>query len=69
VATGRTITVGVPDRKAGWALSHYLVAQSGRLGIRRVTYAGRAWTLGETWAAVEGRTPGRVRIDLAGPGS
>ncbi|WP_217645183.1 hypothetical protein [Nocardioides terrae] len=67
VANGRTVTVGVPDRTTGWALAHYVVAQAGRLGIRRVSYAGRAWALDETWKQEDGRAAGRVRIDLAGP--
>ncbi|MDH2415000.1 hypothetical protein [Nocardioides sp. CER19] len=65
--TGRTITVGVPSRAAGWALAHYLVAQGDRLGIRRVTYAGQAWSGDTEWAPVGARTAGRVKIDLAGP--
>jgi len=69
VANGRTVTVGVPGRTTGWALAQYLVAQAGRLGIRRVSYAGRAWALDEKWERVEGRVAGRVRVDLAGPKS
>jgi hypothetical protein len=69
VPNGRTITVGVPDRATGWALAHYLVAQSGRLGIRRVTYARRAWSLEEKWQQVDGKAAGRVRIDVAAPKS
>jgi hypothetical protein len=65
VVTGRTLTVGVADRKRGWALSQYLVAQAGRLGIRRVAYAGRAWSGEEKWAAVDSTIDRQVRIDLA----
>jgi hypothetical protein len=67
VANGRTLTVGVPDRSTGWALAQYLVAQSGRLGIRRITYAGRVWARTTHWTPATGRTGGRVRVDLAAP--
>jgi hypothetical protein len=67
VTTGRTVTVGVPDRTTGWALAHYLVGQAGRLGIRRVTYAGHVWARDTSWQRVDSRTAGRVKIDLAGP--
>lgn len=66
VVNGRLITVGVRSRTTGWALAHYLVAQAGRLGIRRVTYAGRAWSAGTEWKRVDARTAGRVKVDLAG---
>ena len=66
VVNGRAITVSTRDRATGWALAQYLVAQAGRLGIRRVTYAGHAWS-GETeWVRVDSHTAGRVRVDLAG---
>jgi hypothetical protein len=67
VVTGRTVTVGVPDRASGWALAHYLVAQAGRLGIRRVVYAGRVWARTSQWTPAAGGTGGRVKVDLAGP--
>jgi hypothetical protein len=69
VVTGRTVTVGVPARATGWALAQYLVAQAGRLGIRRATYAGRVWARTTHWTTVRGGTGGRVKVDLAGPGS
>jgi hypothetical protein len=69
VVNGRTITVGTPNRTTGWALAQYLVAQAGRLGIRRVTYAGRTWSGDTEWAQVDARAAGRVKVDLAGPAS
>lgn len=65
VVTGRTVTVGVPDRDVGWALAHYLVGQAQRLGIRRVAYAGRAWSGEERWTTTGTDVASRVRIDLA----
>src|SRR4051812_26532445 len=67
VVNGRALTVGVPNRAAGWALAHYLVAQAGRLGVRRVAYAGRVWAQTTHWTRATGGTGGRVRVDLAGP--
>jgi hypothetical protein len=65
VVNGRTITVSTPNRTTGWALAQYLVAQSGRLGIRRVTYAGRVWSGDTEWTPIDARTAGRVKVDLA----
>jgi hypothetical protein len=69
VVNGRTITVGTPNRTTGWAVAQYLVAQAGRLGIRRVTYAGRTWSGDTEWTRVEAHTAGRVKVDLAAPTS
>jgi hypothetical protein len=67
VVTGRTVTVGVPSRSRGWALAQYLVGQASRLGIRRVSYAGRVWAQDTHWQRAHGGTGGRVKVDLAGP--
>lgn len=66
VVTGRTLTVGVPGRATGWALAHYLVAQSQRLGIRRVSYAGQVWAKDEKWTRSGSSVARQVRVDLAG---
>jgi hypothetical protein len=65
VVTGRTLTVGVPNRATGWALAHYLVAQSDRLGIRRVAFTGRLWAGEETWTTADVTVGRQVRIELA----
>ncbi|GAB7005119.1 hypothetical protein JCM18899A_25920 [Nocardioides sp. AN3] len=66
VVNGRTLTVGVPGRATGWALAQYLVGEAGRLGIRRVSYAGRVWSGDTIWKTADTHTAGRVKIDLAG---
>jgi hypothetical protein len=65
VVTGRTITVAVPRRSTGWAVAHYLVAQASRLGIRRVTYGGRAWTGRARWQDADAPVRRQLRIDVA----
>jgi hypothetical protein len=39
--------VSADNRRRGWAMAHYLVAQADRLGIRTVIYDGRIWTAGD----------------------
>jgi hypothetical protein len=69
VVTGRVVTVGVARRTTGWALAHYLVAQADRLGIRRISYAGRVWTAGadsgDGWVAADTTVTRQVRVDVA----
>lgn len=65
VVTGSTLTVGVPGRRTGWALAHYLVAQADRLGVRRVEYAGRAWDGDTGWARDDSTLRRQVRVDVA----
>ncbi|MFR9798490.1 heavy metal transporter [Streptomyces sp. MS06] len=57
-ASGRTVTVPVPERadgsaarprqERGWQLAHWAVANSSALHIERVRYAGREWVAGGT---------------------
>ncbi|WP_326728597.1 heavy metal transporter [Streptomyces phaeochromogenes] len=71
----RTVTVTVPktpaaqggERRRGWALAHWAVANSSALHVERVSYAGRAWTAGSTrseWRDDSGawNSTGEVRI-------
>lgn len=56
----RTVIVPVPkaavggdggaagERRRGWALAHWAVANSSALHVERVSYAGRVWTAGRT---------------------
>jgi hypothetical protein len=45
-------TVRVPG--AGWQTTAWFVANADRLGIDRVTYAGRMWTRSDGWQRVRG---------------
>ncbi len=65
VIAGRAVTITVPGPRLGWALAQYLVAQADRLGIRRVSFGGYAWSGEEQWADADTlvRT---VRVDLVG---
>src|SRR5262249_10345724 len=69
VVRGRTVTIGVAagQEVPGWAVAQYLVAQSDRLGIHRVSYAGWTWSTGKDGAWKHGgSTIDRVlRVDLA----
>ncbi|MFE9647939.1 heavy metal transporter [Streptomyces sp. NPDC006365] len=72
----RTLTIPVPDppaagsgeRQRGWGLAHWAVANASALHIKRVSYAGRAWTAGNTrseWradASSSRKSTGEVRI-------
>jgi hypothetical protein len=51
VVRGNAITVAVPSRTTGWAVAQYVVAESRRLGVARVSYAGWTWSAGDhsTW--------------------
>ena len=62
VVTGSALSVGVAHRRRGWALAHYLVAQAGRLGIRRVVYAGHAWDGDTAWTADDSSVPRQVTV-------
>lgn len=64
IVTGSAVTVGVGDRRRGWALAHYLVAQADRLGIRRVEYAGHAWDGDLGWTADDSSVRRRVAVFL-----
>ncbi|MFF9816135.1 heavy metal transporter [Streptomyces sp. NPDC014006] len=54
-ADGQAVSVPVPAgdgrrgvRERGWQLAHWAVANASALHIRRVTYAGRQWSAGNT---------------------
>ncbi|WP_107071048.1 heavy metal transporter [Streptomyces cyaneogriseus] len=67
---GRTVTLPVTADPAvagrgaaqrGWQLAHWAVANASALHIKRVTYAGREWTAGNTdsrWRPAGGGTEG-----------
>ncbi|MER5223470.1 heavy metal transporter [Streptomyces flaveus] len=75
-ARPRTVTIPVPDtpgakageRQRGWSLAHWAVANASALHIKRVSYAGRVWTAGNTrseWradASSSRSSTGEVRI-------
>ncbi|WP_443031821.1 heavy metal transporter [Streptomyces sp. CA-210063] len=59
-----TVTIPLTDagdanrvRQRGWELAHWAVANSSRLGVERVSFAGREWVAegrAGAWRAVEG---------------
>ncbi|MFJ7074956.1 heavy metal transporter [Streptomyces sp. NPDC098781] len=69
---GRDSTGGRGARERGWQLAHWAVANASELHIKRVSYAGREWTAGNTdsqWRAITaqgasegGSGPSAVRI-------
>ncbi|GAA2650045.1 heavy metal transporter [Streptomyces vastus] len=75
-ASPRTVVIPVPDgpaarsgeRQRGWGLAHWAVANASALRIKRVSYAGWAWTAGNTrseWRAEASgsrNSTGEVRI-------
>lgn len=66
VSAGGHVQVPVTSTAHGWALASYLVAHAYRLGISRVTYAGRAWSADSTagWRGIEGTLDrSRVTVD------
>jgi hypothetical protein len=70
VVRGRTVTVSVPQRRHAWALAHYLLAQSERLGLRRVATGRWEWTAEgseDGWVRLGRGVPGQVVVDVAGP--
>ncbi|MFC5215016.1 heavy metal transporter [Streptomyces coerulescens] len=53
----RTVLLPVPAGERGWQLAHWAVANASDLHIKRVSYAGRQWTAGNTdseWRAITG---------------
>ena len=56
------------NKKKGWAIAHYLVAQAERLEIETVIFDGRIWTArraGQGWRDYEPDTSGRSRAVAA----
>jgi hypothetical protein len=66
VVRGSTITVAVPSRTTGWSVAQYVVAESRRLGVARVSYAGWSWSAGDhsTWQK-SGPATAQVEIRLS----
>jgi len=50
VVRGDAVSVPVGNSTGGWAVAQYLVAQAQRFGIRRVEYAGWAWSGDTKWS-------------------
>ncbi|WP_416070220.1 heavy metal transporter [Streptomyces scabiei] len=63
-----TVTIPLKDagdagqvRRRGWELAHWAVANSSRLGVERVTFAGREWVAegrAGAWRTARGATDG-----------
>ncbi|MFI1417082.1 heavy metal transporter [Streptomyces sp. NPDC020731] len=52
------VTAGEDAGARGWQLAHWAVANASELHIRRVSYAGREWTAGNTdsqWRPTDGK--------------
>lgn len=51
---------GADSGARGWQLAHWAVANASELHIKRVSYAGREWTAGNTdsqWRPTDGKNP------------
>ncbi len=61
--------VNATNKRRGWALAHYLVAQADRLGIQTVIFDGRIWSAGrrseQGWRDYRVDTSGRDRRTAA----
>jgi len=60
--------VTVPNRRHGWAVAQYLVANAGRLGVATVIFDGRIWTARRSfqgWRDYAPDTRGRSRAVAA----
>jgi hypothetical protein len=57
---------GAHGRTRGWAISSWLVAHASRLGVDRVTFDGRTWTVRSgTWSST-GPADGRLTLHRSG---
>lgn len=63
----RAVHYPVPNKRRGWALAHYAVANAKRLGVTSVEYDGRRWTARKSpdgWVAEPEAGAGRVHVTL-----
>lgn len=63
------VSAGATGVRRGWALAQYLVAHADRLGVHRVSFAGKRWRVGSSshdgWTTATGSRSDRVAVDLA----
>ncbi len=63
------VGAGASGVRRGWALAQYLVAHADRLGVHRVSFAGKRWRVGSSshdgWTAASGARSDRVAVSLA----
>jgi hypothetical protein len=63
VVRGSAITIAVPSRTTGWSVAHYVVAESRRLGVTRVSYAGWTWAAGDD-SSWHHRGPATAQVEV-----
>lgn len=69
-ARGRGVVVNPRDTHQGWAGAHWAVANADRLGITRVSYAGRTWDRGAQTATRFAPVPGwQATTEVFGDGA
>lgn len=64
---GTTILSGAHPQSRGWSISSWLVAHSSRLGIDRVTFDGRTWTMASGMWAQTGPADGNLSLHQTHP--
>lgn len=69
VVRGDQLVIPVPRNQLGWAVAQYLLPQTPRFGILRVTYDGHAWTPGDTgtWIADPHATRQQIVVQTLTP--
>ncbi|RSS78686.1 heavy metal transporter [Streptomyces sp. WAC06614] len=60
---GAEIALSVQERRRGWELAHWAVANASELGVERVSYDGVAWLAGQNRGAWVRKAPGRGGSD------
>lgn len=69
VVRGDQLVIPVSQRRTGWAVAQYLLPQTSRFGILRVTYDGHAWAPGHDgrWASEDHAGPQQIVVQTLAP--
>lgn len=69
VVRGDQLTIPVGRRQLGWAVAQYLLPQTSRFGLTRVSYDGHAWSPGGsgTWTTDPHATTDQVVVQTLTP--
>jgi hypothetical protein len=63
---GTTVLSGMHSKARGWSISSWLVAHASRLGIDRVTFDGRTWTMTSGMWSQTGPADGILSLHRSG---
>jgi hypothetical protein len=66
---GTTVLSGTHSEGRGWSISSWLVAHASRLGIDRVTFDGRTWTMTSGLWSQTGPADGILSLHRSGSGA